>query len=68
MANGGFTGRVIDADLAAPVLSVTVTLKTALPAVVGVPESTPVGLRPRPAGRPVAVQVKTFDPPVAVKV
>ena len=49
------TVQVNVADPDAPVVSVAVTVAVEVPAVVGVPEISPVELIDRPAGRPLAV-------------
>ena len=51
----GFTVQLNDAEPAAPVVSVAVTVTVEVPAVVGVPEISPVEeLTDSPAGSPVA--------------
>jgi hypothetical protein len=58
---------VYDCDAVAPFASRTVTTMVGVPAVAGVPPSTPAVLRVRPAGTPVAVHVRGAAPPPAAK-
>ena len=68
IVRGAFSGKVSAALRTAPLLSSTVTVNVALPALGGVPVKTPAGLRVSQPGRPVADQVYTPLPPVAASV
>src|SRR5207244_1162446 len=57
-----------DAEPLAPVASAAVTVTDEVPAVVGVPETTPSGEIVRPEGSPAAVQVYGAVPPEALRV
>ena len=62
------TWKLKDAEPVAPVESVALTVTDDVPAVVGVPETTPAADIARLAGRPVAVHLYGAVPPVAVRV
>ena len=67
-SGGGLTVRAKAPVLFKPLLSVTVTVKAALPRAGGLPVKTPFALRVSQGGKPTADHLNPPAPPAAVSV